>query len=96
MAVDLAARLHDVARRAGVKRMDAYAHHPYYGHRSEKPATVSRSKKAVTMGNIGVLIKQINCLWGTKTRLWVTEYGYSDESAGPPLRCLARNQGRST
>ena len=35
------------------RRMDAYAHHPYYGHRSEKPATVSRSKKAVTMGNIG-------------------------------------------
>jgi hypothetical protein len=33
-------------RRAGLRRMDAYAHHPYYGHRSEKPATVSRSKKA--------------------------------------------------
>ena len=79
-------------RRAGVKRMDAYAHHPYYGHRSEKPATVSRSKKAVTMGNIGVLIKQINRLWGSKTRLWVTEYGYQ---TNPPDRLFGvsyRNQ----
>jgi hypothetical protein len=79
-------------RRAGVKRMDAYAHHPYYGHRTEKPATVSRSKKAVTMGNIGVLIKQINRLWGRKTRLWVTEYGYQ---TNPPDRLFGvsyRNQ----
>ena len=79
-------------RRAGVKRMDAYAHHPYYGHRTEKPGTVSRSKKAVTMGNIGVLIKQINRLWGRKTRLWVTEYGYQ---TNPPDRLFGvsyRNQ----
>jgi hypothetical protein len=81
-------------RRAGVKRMDAYAHHPYYGHRTEKPATVSRSKKAVTMGNIGVLIKQINRLWGRKTRLWITEYGYQtsppDRRFGVPYKLQAK------
>ncbi|HEV2901871.1 MAG TPA: glycosyl hydrolase [Gaiellaceae bacterium] len=81
-------------RRAGLRRMDAYAHHPYYGHRSEKPTTVSRSKKAVTMGNIGVMIKQINRLWGRKTRLWVTEYGYQ---TNPPDRLFGvsyKNQAR--
>ena len=77
---------------AGVRRMDAYAHHPYYGHRSEKPTTVSKSKKAVTMGNLGILIKQVNRLWGRKTRLWITEYGYQ---TNPPDRLFGvsyRNQ----
>lgn len=81
-------------RRAGLRRMDAYAHHPYYGHRSEKPTTVSRSKKAVTMGNIGVLIKRVNQLWGRKTRVWVTEYGYQ---TNPPDRLFGvsyKNQAR--
>ena len=70
-------------RRAGLRRMDAYAHHPYYGHRSERPTTKARSKKSVTMANIGDLIKQVNRLWGRKTRIWVTEYGYQ---TNPPDR----------
>jgi hypothetical protein len=81
-------------RRSGLRRMDAYAHHPYYGHRSEKPNTVSRSKKAVTMGNIRTLIKQVNRLWGRRTRVWVTEYGYQ---TNPPDRLFGvsyRNQAR--
>jgi Glycosyl hydrolase catalytic core len=81
-------------RRAGVRRMDAYAHHPYYGHRTEKPTTIPRSKKAVTLANIGLLIKQINRLWGAKTRLWVTEYGYQ---TNPPDRLFGvsyANQAR--
>jgi hypothetical protein len=80
-------------RRAGLKRFDAYAHHPYYGHRSEKPTTVPKSKKAVTLGNIGVMIKQINRLWGRK-RLWITEYGYQtrppDRRFGVPYRLQAK------
>jgi Glycosyl hydrolase catalytic core len=81
-------------RRAGVRRMDAYAHHPYYGHRTEKPNTVPKSKKSVTMANIGLLIKQINRFWGRKTRLWVTEYGYQ---TNPPDRLFGvsyANQAR--
>jgi hypothetical protein len=69
-------------RRAGLKRFDAYAHHPYYGDRFERPTTVPRSKKAVTLGNIGVLIKQLTRLYGHK-RLWITEYGYQTR---PPDR----------
>ncbi len=81
-------------RRAGLRRMDAYAHHPYYGHRTEKPTTVPRGTKAVTMANIGVLIKRVNLLWGRKTRLWITEYGYQ---TNPPDRLFGvsyRNQAR--
>jgi hypothetical protein len=69
-------------KRAGLKRFDAYAHHPYYSSRSERPATVPRSKKSVTLGNIGVLIKKLDSLYGRK-RLWVTEYGYQTR---PPDR----------
>jgi hypothetical protein len=69
-------------RRAGLKHFDAYAHHPYYTNRFERPRTVPRSKKAVTLGNIGVLIKQLNRLYGRK-RLWITEYGYQTR---PPDR----------
>ena len=70
-------------RRAGLKRFDAYAHHPYYSNRLEQPATVPRSKKAVTLGNIGVLIGQLDRLYGGRKRLWITEYGYQTR---PPDR----------
>ncbi len=70
-------------RRAGAKRFDAYAHHPYYTSRLERPGTVPTSKKAVTLGNIRVLIAQLDRLYGGKKRLWITEYGYQTR---PPDR----------
>jgi hypothetical protein len=69
-------------RRAGAKHFDAYAHHPYYSDRFDRPTTVPRSKKAVTLGNIGVLIRKLDALYGRK-RLWITEYGYQTR---PPDR----------
>jgi hypothetical protein len=69
-------------RRAGLKRFDAWAHHPYYGSRTEAPNTPPRSKKGVTLANIGVMIKHLNRLFGRK-RIWVTEYGYQTR---PPDR----------
>jgi hypothetical protein len=81
-------------RRAGLKRFDVYAHHPYYGSRFEKPTTVPKSKKAITLGNIGVLIKQLNRLFGRGKRLWITEYGYQtrppDRLFGVPYRLQAK------
>jgi hypothetical protein len=71
------------AKAAGMRNFDAYAHHPYYSSRFERPGTVPSSKKSVTLGNIGVLINQVNRLWGRKKRLWVTEYGYQ---TSPPDR----------
>src|SRR5262245_14768228 len=70
-------------RRAGLRHFDAYAHHPYYSSRQERPSTVPKSKKSVTLGNIGVLIKQLNRLYGRGKRLWITEYGYQ---TSPPDR----------
>jgi hypothetical protein len=69
-------------RRAGLKRFDAYAHHPYYTNRFERPTTIPKSKKTVTLGNIRVLISKLNRLYGRK-RLWITEYGYQTR---PPDR----------
>jgi hypothetical protein len=65
------------------RKFDAYAHHPYYGRRTETP-TSRPSATAVTMGNIGTLIAELTRLWGKK-RLWITEYGYQ---TNPPDRAF--------
>ncbi len=70
-------------RRAGLKNFDAWAHHPYYGSRLEKPSTMPVSKKGVTLANINVMIQRLNQLWGRSKRIWVTEYGYQTR---PPDR----------
>jgi hypothetical protein len=75
-------------KKAGATKFDAYAHHPYYGKPSETPSTPPPPGKhgneptAVTLGNIGVLIKELTRLYGNK-RVWVTEYGYQ---SNPPDR----------
>ena len=68
---------------AGLRRFDAYAHHPYYGRKTETP-TSKPSATAVTMGNINTLIVELTRLWGNK-RLWITEYGYQ---TNPPDRAF--------
>ena len=70
------------AKRAGMKRFDAYAHHPYYGKPSESPTTRPKAKTAVGLGNINDLIKELTRLYGKK-RMWITEYGYQTR---PPDR----------
>jgi hypothetical protein len=62
------------ARKAGMRRMDAYAHHPYYGRPSETPSS-RPGGTSITLGNIGILIRQVNRLFGKKP-IWITEYGY--------------------
>jgi hypothetical protein len=67
-------------KKAGLKSFDAWAHHPYYGMPSETPTTKPVTAKgapatAVTLGNIGDLIKEVTRLYGNK-RIWITEYGY--------------------
>jgi hypothetical protein len=73
------------AKSAGLKRFEAWAHHPYYGGPSETPSTPPRGGKkatAVTLGNINTLITQLTRLYGRKP-LWITEYGYQ---TNPPDR----------
>jgi len=62
------------ARKAGMRKMDAYAHHPYYSSRRETPASPGRSG-AVELGNIRSLIALSNKLFGRKP-IWITEYGF--------------------
>jgi hypothetical protein len=69
------------ARKAGMRHLDAYAHHPYYGRPSESPATPGTGG-AVELGNIRTLIALSNQLFGRKP-IWITEYGYQTR---PPDR----------
>ncbi|HZB23446.1 MAG TPA: DUF5722 domain-containing protein [Gaiellaceae bacterium] len=68
-------------KKAGLRRFDAYAHHPYYGNRTETPTTRPAST-AITLANIDVLAQELSRLWGPK-RIWITEYGYQ---TNPPDR----------
>ena len=70
------------AKKAGMRRFDAYAHHPYYGDPSETPSSKPSSTgaagavpTAVTLANLNVLIHEVTRLYGRK-RIWITEYGY--------------------
>jgi hypothetical protein len=69
------------AKKAGMKRFDAYAHHAYPRKPSEMPATRPPTN-AVTLANIGDLQKELKRLYGTKN-IWITEYGYQ---TNPPDR----------
>src|SRR5262245_3460823 len=72
-------------KKAGA-RFDAYAHHPYYGHRTETPRSRPPLRgTAITLGNIDVLIRELTRLYGPK-RVWLTEYGYQ---TNPPDRAFA-------
>jgi hypothetical protein len=69
-------------KRFGAKGFDAYAHHPYYGHRRETPKYKPRLNKGpkivggpVVLGNINDLTREVTRLWGRKP-IWITEYGY--------------------
>jgi hypothetical protein len=68
------------AKKGGLKTFDAWAHHPYYAGPADQPTTKPVTAKgapttAVTLGNIGDLIKEVTKLYGNK-RIWITEYGY--------------------
>ena len=68
------------SKKAGLATFDAWAHHPYYAGPSDQPTTKPVTAKgapatAVTLGNIGDLIKVVTQLYGNK-RICITEYGY--------------------
>jgi hypothetical protein len=65
-------------------RFDVYAHHPYYQHPNESPRTPPPGPRAVTLGNINELLRELTRLYGRK-HLWITEYGYQTK---PPDRAF--------
>jgi hypothetical protein len=75
------------SKTSGLKRFDAWAHHPYYSGPSDEPTTKPVTAKgapatAITLGNISDLIREVTRLYGNK-RIWITEYGYQ---TNPPDR----------
>ncbi|MGH3003198.1 MAG: glycosyl hydrolase [Gaiellaceae bacterium] len=67
-------------KKDGLKRFDAWAHHPYYAGPSDQPTTKPVGARgnpatAVTLGNLSDLTKLLTKLYGNK-RIWITEYGY--------------------
>ena len=60
---------------AGLRRFDAWAHHPYPGSGFETPTSRPPATTAITLGNIDVLQAELKRLYGPK-RLWLTEYGW--------------------
>jgi hypothetical protein len=80
-------------------KFDAYAHHPYYGQRSEEPdkeppqGIHGNPTTAITLGNLGSLITTLTQLYGPQ-RVWITEYGYQtnppDKTFGVSLAQQAR------
>jgi hypothetical protein len=71
------------AKKAGMKKFDAYAHHAYPRKPTETPTT-KPPKNAVTLANIGDLTKVLTKLYGYKP-VWITEYGYQ---TNPPDKTL--------
>jgi hypothetical protein len=67
-------------KKAGLVTFDAWAHHPYYSGPSDTPTTKPVAARgapvtAVTLANLGDLVKLVTQLYGNK-RIWITEYGY--------------------
>jgi hypothetical protein len=67
---------------AGLRRFDAWAHHPYAISPAETPTSKPNSATAITMGNINTLIAALTKYYGQKP-LWITEYGWQ---TNPPDR----------
>ncbi|HET7648186.1 MAG TPA: hypothetical protein VFK17_06415 [Gaiellaceae bacterium] len=71
-----------LVKRAGLRRFDAWAHHPYSGSRAETPSSRPRGGGTVELGNIGSLVSQLTRLYGAK-RVWITEYGWQTRPPDP-------------
>ena len=72
--------------RAARARLDAYAHHPYPVSRGETPFSGGcRSCENITMADLDRLLAHVKRSWGSRVRIWLTEYGYQ---TNPPDRTL--------
>jgi hypothetical protein len=87
--------------RAGA-RMDAYAHHPHPGGRSETPTRggcFGARCKTITLANLSLLVREVRRAWGRRMRIWLTEWGYQtnppDEYLGVSRRLQAQYIGEA-
>ena len=72
--------------RAAHAKLDAYAHHPYPVRAGETPLDGGCGRcETITMATLDRLIRDVRSSFGSKTRIWLTEYGYQ---TNPPDRLL--------
>jgi hypothetical protein len=77
---------------AAQARLDAYAHNPYPLQPQETPlAGGCEHCSTVTMATVGKLIALVRRDFGTRTRIWFTEYGYQ---TNPPDHWLGVSYAR--
>ena len=87
------------AKKAGMKRFDAYAHNPYYGVPTETPTTKPPGTRSgqvptsITLANLDVLIAAVSHLYGPR-RFWITEYGYQTRPPDPAFGVSWADQAR--
>ena len=73
-------------------RFDVYAHHPYYQHPNEPPNRPPPGSRAITLGNINELIRELTRLYGQQATL-DHRVRLPDEPTRPALRRLVRKAG---
>jgi hypothetical protein len=72
--------------RAAHAKLDAYAHNPYPLDRHQTPWTgACRYCETITMASLGRLQYEVARAFGSRKRIWLTEYGYQ---TNPPDRLL--------
>ena len=87
------------AKKAGMKKFDAYAHNPYYGVPTETPTTRPPGTRsggtptAITLANIDILIAAVGHLYGARP-IWITEYGYQTNPPDPHFGVSWTKQAR--
>lgn len=57
-------------------KFDVYAHHPYAPTPLDGPEMRPRARTTISLGNIGVLLRELRHLYGPAMKLWITEYAY--------------------
>jgi hypothetical protein len=77
----------DAVAAAGLRHVDAWAHHPYYSSPTEtptaKPQTIANQQRTtIILGNIQTLIDAITLKFGS-IPLWITEYAYQTNPPNP-------------
>ena len=72
--------------RSARARLDAYAHNPYPINRFQTPSSGECGHcMTITMASLERLQREVKKAWGSKKRIWLTEYGYQ---TNPPDRAL--------
>src|SRR5439155_16221856 len=67
-------------------RLDAYAHNPYPLSPLETPTTGGCAHcTTITMATLPRLLADVRQAFGTRTRIWLSEYGYQTSPPDPFL-----------